>query len=186
MTNLKKIHKKIQTRLLFLSCLITLTTPQKMTTQFPLQDSNEIHPHSRLHFLPYTKNRKSQTIVQSCSKRRLDKAIKEKIEYDYSGEKNAIAFRVLEEGGKITDNVMELSFHFGSEVEKWFLDKFDSFFKGLKENEGLELSYGFDKDLKPVVKKAIRTVFDSDGNEEKFKVYPGIAAKLDFFNVSFC
>lgn len=177
----KLLYKK--TTLILLTTILSLSTSQKI--KFPSQDSNEIYAHSRLHVLPFTKNRKSQTIVQSCSKRKLQKAIKEKIKYDYSGDKNAIAFRVLEEEGKPTDEVMELSFHFGQEVEQWFLKKFDRYLENLKENENLELFYGFDKKRTPVVKKIIKTVFEPSGKEIKYKVYPGKEARLDFFNVNF-
>lgn len=161
----------------FLILLTTISIHQAQT----FQESEEIHAHSRLHLLPFSKS----PIVQSCSKRKAQKAIQEKIKYDYSGEKNAIAFRILEEEGKKTDQVMELSFHFGDEVETWFLKKFEKFFKGLKENENMEIFYGFDQELKPVVKQAIKTIYEPEGRERKVRVYPGEEKELEFFNVNF-
>ena len=51
-------------------------------------------------------------VVQTCSKRDKERAMRDKRKYDYDGDKNAIAVRWLPDIND-KDFVMELSFHFG-------------------------------------------------------------------------
>ena len=68
---------------------------------------------------------------------------------------------------------MEVSFHFDGKVKNWFKKKFLNFSKGLKENEQLELFYGFDDKVEPVVREVVKTRFLENGVQEKFSVVGG-------------
>ena len=191
-----KIKLLIPTLSTFLLTTIILqqsTTPIPNIPMYPpghylhnLPD-HKIYAHSRFHILPSPDPSNRQVFIQSCSKRKFENAVREKRKYDYSGNPNAIAFRRLSEAGKITDEVMEVSFHFGEEVEDYFIKKFEHHFAGLKGNEKLELFYGFNKEIQPVVRNTYRTEFLEDGTEMKFQEYDGNLRKdekMDFFNVS--
>jgi hypothetical protein len=160
--------------LLFLT-LLTASIQDPFHNAQHRNNIGEVFPHSRFIILPSSEPDffTRPILIQSCSKRSFPQAYKEKIKYDYSGNENAIAFRELEEQGKLTGEVMEVSFHFDGKVKNWFKKKFLNFSKGLKENEQLELFYGFDDKVEPVVREVVKTRFLENGVQEKFSVVGG-------------
>ena len=116
--------------------------------------------------------------------------MKEKKVYDYEGDKNAIAVRFLEGQGD-QDKVMELSFHFGQEVEDRFLKKFARFYTLLKKPSDsdfspkkLEIVYGFSRNIEPVIFQVWKTRFAADGSETRSKLFEdqkGEETGLDHF-----
>jgi len=167
----KKILKTF-TKLLTLFLITTSTISDPFFSPQDRANNGKIFAHSRLIILPSPEKNpiNRPTIIQSCSKRKFSQALKEKIKYDYHGDENAIAFRRLEENGHLTDEVMEVSFHFGGEVKNWFLKKFLKYSENLESNERLEIFYGFDKKSQPVVKGIVKSVHAEDGGETKYRV----------------
>lgn len=166
---------------------------------------HQAHPHNRLHIYNFRSPRTERVdksldpnsysanwfnIVQTCSKREKTKAMNEKKVYDYEGDKNAIAVRFLE-GKEDQDKVMELSFHFGQEVEDRFLKKFARFYELLKKPEDpdfspekLEIVYGFSRNIEPVIFQVWKTKFALDGAETRAKLFEdqkGEEAGLEYF-----
>lgn len=180
-----------KTQLLLIAVLTTTILSQSPNPRAHDKE-HKVYPHSRLHIYnfpspatervdkslnPTSLRANYFNIVQTCTKRNKERAMKEKLKYDYEGDKNAIALRWLP-GMDDQDKLMELSFHFGQEVEDHFLEKFQAFYNFLTKEgdsdykpEKLEITYGFSLERAPVVFQVWKTTFAQDGQENRVKIF---------------